>query len=95
MEKQWKVDIINNLLKIGISNSLENNIIRFREEHNLIINQIKYDIEVILSGDENNNSGKNLNNFNLMDESKKDNNNDNYKNLFINKKKNNENENNS
>ena len=79
LEKQWKIDIINNLLKIGISNSLENKCIRFKEEHNLIINQIKCDIETILEDDEKNNSEKNINNSNF----------------YINGEKNNENENNN
>ena len=49
IEPQWKIEIINNLIKIGITNGLENNTTRFNEEHNLIINQIKNDINAILN----------------------------------------------
>ena len=45
----WTIEIINNLIKIGITNGLENNTTRFNEEHNLIINQIKNDINAILN----------------------------------------------
>ena len=49
IEPNWTIEIINNLIKIGITNGLENNTTRFNEEHNLIINQIKNDINAILN----------------------------------------------
>lgn len=49
IEPQWKIEIINNLIKIGITNGLENNATRFNDEHNLIINQIKTEINNILN----------------------------------------------
>ena len=49
IEPNWAIEVINNLIKIGITNGLENNTTRFNEEHNLIINQIKNDINAILN----------------------------------------------
>jgi hypothetical protein len=70
LENQWKVEIINNLITIGITNGLENNNTKFNDEHNVIISQIKEDIKIILNcqddNNNNNNNGKNLNNFNML-----------------------------
>ena len=66
LENQWKVDIINNLKKIGITNGLECNTVRFTEENNVIINQIKNDINNILSFDKSTNN----NAFDMMEEKK-------------------------
>ena len=68
LENNWKVEIINNLIKIGITNGLENNGTKFNDEHNIIISQIKDDIKNILNCEDNNNNtnGKMLNNFNMM-----------------------------
>ena len=64
LEKQWKVEIINNLIKIGITNGLESDSMRFNEEHNIIINQIKNEIDNIL--DNNNNANNNINEKNNL-----------------------------
>ena len=80
IENQWAIEIINNLIKIGITNGLESNTTRFNEEHNIIINQIKNDMYNILN---NNNSSENkMNNsstnvFGMMMNSKQINNNTN------------------
>jgi hypothetical protein len=70
LENQWKVEIINNLITIGITNGLENNNTKFNDEHNVIISQIKEDIKNILNcqddNNNNNNNGKNLNNLNML-----------------------------
>jgi len=75
LEHQWKLEIINNLIKIGITNGLENNNVRFNEEHNLIINQIKTDITNILNYDDINKSSStpnnNINNLVMFDNQKK------------------------
>ena len=49
LENQWAIEIINSLIKIGITNGLENNNTRFNDEHNIIINQIRSDIYNILN----------------------------------------------
>ena len=66
LENQWKVEIINNLLKIGITNGLDNNNVRFNEEHNIIINQIKTDIKTILNYDFNDIPNNNINDYGIM-----------------------------
>ena len=75
LEHQWKLEIINNLIKIGITNGLENNNVRFNEEHNLIINQIKTDITNILNYDDINKysstPNNNINNLVMFDNQKK------------------------
>ena len=48
---QWELEIINNLIKIGITNGLEYNLPRFNEMHNALINQIKNEINNILNGE--------------------------------------------
>ena len=85
MENQWKVEIINNLLTIGITNGLENNSTKFNDEHNVIISQIKEDIKNILNcqddnNNNNNNNGKNLNNFNMLNSNNENKNNCNIEN---------------
>ena len=52
LESQWKIEIINNLIKIGITNGFENNSTRFNDEHNFIIKQIKAYINNILNGND-------------------------------------------
>ena len=51
LENQWAIAIINNLIKIGITNGFEKNT-RFNDEHNLMINQIKSDMNNILNKNE-------------------------------------------
>ena len=85
LENQWKVEIINNLLTIGITNGLENNSTKFNDEHNVIISQIKEDIKNILNcqddnNNNNNNNGKNLNNFNMLNSNNENKNNCNIEN---------------
>ena len=83
LEKNWKMDIINKLIIIGITNGLENNTTKFNDEHNIIINQIKDDIKNILNCEDNNNNannGKSLNNLNILS-----NNNENTNNCNISK----------
>ena len=83
LEKNWKMDIINKLIIIGITNGLENNTTKFNDEHNIIINQIKDEIKSILNCEDNNNianNGKNLNNLNMLN-----NNNENTNNFNISK----------
>ena len=65
LENQWKVEIINNLIKIGITNGLENNNVRFNEEHNILINQIKTEMNKILNCDLNGASNTNINNLSM------------------------------
>ena len=48
-----KIQIINNFLKIGISNGLENLTARFNEEHILIINQMNLETKNILNYESN------------------------------------------
>ena len=50
LETKWKFEIIDNMIKIGITNNLENNIVRFNEGHITIINQIKTEINNIIKG---------------------------------------------
>ena len=64
LESQWKIEIINNFIKIGITNGFENNTTRFNDEHNIIINQIKTDINNILNGNDIAYENKNVNNHN-------------------------------
>ena len=64
IEPQWKIEIINNLIKIGITNGLENNTTRFNDEHNLMINQIKTDINNILNCKDDNYSENKIGNDN-------------------------------
>ena len=64
IEPEWKKEILNHLIKIGITNGLENNTIRFTDEHNLMINQIKTDINNILNGKEDNFSENKIQNNN-------------------------------
>ena len=83
LEKNWKVEILNKLIIIGITNGLENNTTKFNDEHNIIINQIKDEIKSILNCEDNNNianNGKNLNNLNMLN-----NNNENTNNFNISK----------
>lgn len=68
LDNKWAIEIINNLIKIGITNGLESNTTRFNDEHNIVINQIKADIYNILN---NNNSSEikmnnNISNFGIM-----------------------------
>ena len=51
LENQWAIAIINNLIKIGITNGFEKNT-RFNDEHNIMINQIKADMNNILNKNE-------------------------------------------
>lgn len=53
LENKWKIEIINNLIKIGLANGFENMPTRFEEEHLIIINQINTEIKTILNGEEN------------------------------------------
>lgn len=83
LENQWKVEIINNLIKIGITNGLDNNSTKFNDEHNIIISQIKEDIKNILNcqdDNSNSNNGKNLNNFNMLNSNNENKNNCNIEN---------------
>ena len=82
LQNQYKIEIINNFIKIGITNGLENNNIRFNEEHIYLINQIKENIKNILNYNENNISEKNINNCDLMFNSKQTKINDNFNNLL-------------
>ena len=90
LENQSKIEIINNLIKIGISNGLENNITRFNYEHNIIIKQINEDIKNILNCNENQ---KDTNNFimmkNQMQIKEINNNNNNFVNIGNNENKSN------
>ena len=88
LKKSYQIDVINYLLKIGFLDSIENNNIRFNEEHNLIINQIIFDIKLILNGDENNKSGKISNSSEFMVEKIQNNNNENNKISFLSERKN-------
>lgn len=69
LENKWKIEIINNLIKIGLLNGFENKTERFEDEHILIINQINSEIKNIL-GDEDNISqekdGINGGNINIL-----------------------------
>ena len=58
LENQWKIEIINNLIKIGISNGLENNTTKFNEEHLSIINQINSEMKNILNSENNKDENK-------------------------------------
>lgn len=49
LEPQLKIEIINNSIKIGILNGLENNTRRFNNEHILMIKQIEMDINNIIN----------------------------------------------
>ena len=75
LENQWKIDIINNLIKIGITNGLDNNISRFNEQHNILINQIKEEMKNILNNKENSVENISLNNNILMNQNQDKNNN--------------------
>ena len=78
LEKEWKIEIINNLIIFGIINGLENIPTRFNEEHILIINQINSEMKSILNngGDstedknENNNKNNPFMNFNKNNDEK-------------------------
>ena len=48
LKAQWKFEIVDNMIKLGITNGLENNINRFNEEHYIIIKQIKSEINNIM-----------------------------------------------
>ena len=48
-----KIQIINDFIKIGISNGFENLTTRFNEEHISIINQINLEMKNILNNEEN------------------------------------------
>ena len=50
---KYKIEIINELIKIGILNGLENMTTRFDEEHLFIINEINSEMKKII-GNENN-----------------------------------------
>ena len=52
IENNEKIEIINTLIKYGISNGFENSPDRFNDEHILIINQIKSEINNILNNNE-------------------------------------------
>ena len=65
LENQWKVEIINNLIKVGITNGLENNNVRFNEEHNILINQIKTEVNIILNCDLNGSSNTNISDLSM------------------------------
>jgi len=82
LDNQWKVEIINNLIKIGITNGLENNGTKFNDEHNIIINEIKNDIKNILNCEDSdiNTNGKNMNNFNMLNNNNENKNNCNIEN---------------
>ena len=56
LDNKSKIEIINNLIKIGISNGFENLSTRFNEEHILLINQINSEMKNILNSQ---NEGKN------------------------------------
>ena len=60
LENKFKKEIINDLIKIGISNGLENNTTRFNEEHLLIINQINTEMKNILNSEDNEESNKEI-----------------------------------
>ena len=53
LEDNSKIQIINNFLKIGISNGLENLTTRFNEDHILIINLINLEMKNILNYESN------------------------------------------
>ena len=53
LEDNSKIQIINNFLKIGISNGLENLIARLNEKHILIINQMNLETKNILNYESN------------------------------------------
>ena len=61
LEKEWKIEIINNLIKFGIINGLENMPTRFNEEHILIINQINSEIKNIINNVGDSTEEKNVN----------------------------------
>lgn len=66
LDNNLKVEIINNFIKLGISNGFDNMPNRFNEEHILIINQIKTEIQNILNNENKTqeNSEKSLNSNN-------------------------------
>lgn len=88
IEPQWKIEIINNLIKIGITNGLENNTTRFNDEHNLMINQIKTDINNILNYKDNSLENKigngNITISNMINQKLMNNNNNDFNNPFSN-----------
>ena len=68
LENQWNIEIINNLIKIGITNGLDYNITRFNEEHNILINQIKTEIKNILNSNANSVENNYTNNNTLLNQ---------------------------
>ena len=66
LDNKSKIEIINNLIKIGISNGFENLSTRFNEEHILLINQINSEMKNILNSqnEEKNDIKNNLENGN-------------------------------
>ena len=53
LQRDMKIQIINDFIKIGISNGIENLTTRFNEEHISIINQINLEMKNILNNEEN------------------------------------------
>ena len=53
LQSDMKIQIINDFIKIGISNGFENLTTRFNEEHISIINQINLEMKNILNNEEN------------------------------------------
>ena len=63
LEIYLKIQIINNFIKIGISNGLENLSTRFNEEHISIINQINLEMKNILNIQDENGNNDNIEEF--------------------------------
>ena len=58
LESKWKIELINNLIKMGILNGFDNIPDRFNEEHIQIINQINTEIKLILNNEQEKNGIK-------------------------------------
>ena len=58
LESKWKIELINNLIKMGIVNGFDNIPDRFNEEHIQIINQINTEIKLILNNEQEKNGIK-------------------------------------
>ena len=58
LESKWKIELINNFIKMGIVNGFDNIPDRFNEEHIQIINQINTEIKLILNNEQEKNGIK-------------------------------------
>ena len=58
LESKWKIELINNLIQMGIVNGFDNIPDRFNEEHIQIINQINSEMKLILNNEQEKNGIK-------------------------------------